>query len=50
VHELREWDALRIPPQVTRGFAAGPDGLELLVIGFGDGGDAETIDGYWDET
>jgi hypothetical protein len=23
--------------------------MELLVIGFGPGGDAETIDGYWDE-
>ncbi len=50
VQELRQWDALRLPPEVTRGFAAGPDGMELLVIGFGDGGDAETIDGYWDES
>jgi quercetin dioxygenase-like cupin family protein len=49
-HELRQWDALRVPPQVARGFAAGPDGMELLVIGFGDGGDAETIAGYWDES
>jgi mannose-6-phosphate isomerase-like protein (cupin superfamily) len=48
--ELGQWDALRVPPQVARGFAAGPHGMELLVIGFGEGGDAEMIDGYWDES
>src|SRR4051794_21276271 len=47
--ELRQWDALRVPPPVARGFAAGPDGMELLVIGFGDGGDGEILEGYWDE-
>jgi mannose-6-phosphate isomerase-like protein (cupin superfamily) len=47
--ELRQWDALRVPAHVARGFAAGPDGMELLVIGFGAGGDAELIQGYWDE-
>lgn len=50
VRELKQWDALRVAAPVARGFSAGPDGMELLVIGFGDGGDAETIDGYWDET
>lgn len=49
VRELKQWDALRVPAPVARGFAAGPDGMELLVIGFGDGGDTETIDGYWDD-
>src|SRR4051812_45659848 len=37
IQELKQWDALRVPPQVARGFAAGSDGMELLVIGFGDG-------------
>ena len=50
VQELKQWDALRVPPQVTRGFAAGPDGMELLVIGFGAGGEGELIQGYWDES
>lgn len=49
VQELKQWDALRVPSEVTRGFAAGPDGMELLVIGFGPGGDAEMFEGYWDE-
>ena len=48
-HELKQWDALRVAPPVARGFAAGPDGMELLVIGFGEGGDAEMLQGYWDE-
>ncbi|HEY2354623.1 MAG TPA: cupin domain-containing protein [Gaiellaceae bacterium] len=50
VQDLRQWDALRVPAAVARGFAAGPDGLELLAIGFGEGGDAEMIEGYWDES
>jgi uncharacterized cupin superfamily protein len=47
VHELRQWDAIRLPAQTARGFAAGPDGLELLAIGFGPGGDAETLEEFW---
>jgi hypothetical protein len=31
--ELREWDAVRVPPGMWRGYEAGPDGLEILVIG-----------------
>jgi quercetin dioxygenase-like cupin family protein len=49
-HELTQWDALRVAPAVTRGFAAGPDGMELFVVGFGEAGDSEMFQGYWDET
>jgi mannose-6-phosphate isomerase-like protein (cupin superfamily) len=31
--ELREWDAVRVPPGTWRGYEAGPEGLEILVIG-----------------
>jgi len=31
--ELTEWDAVRVPPGMWRGYEAGPDGLEILVIG-----------------
>lgn len=31
--ELEEWDAVRVPPGTWRGYEAGPEGLELLVIG-----------------
>jgi len=33
VVELRQWDAVRVPPGSWRGYEAGPEGLELLVIG-----------------
>lgn len=31
--ELRQWDAVRVPPGTWRGYEAGPDGLEIIVIG-----------------
>jgi mannose-6-phosphate isomerase-like protein (cupin superfamily) len=30
---LAQWDAVRVPPGTWRGYEAGPDGLEILVIG-----------------
>jgi mannose-6-phosphate isomerase-like protein (cupin superfamily) len=47
--ELKPYDALRVAPDVTRAFEAGPEGLELLVFGSGDGGlaDAEVEPGWW---
>jgi quercetin dioxygenase-like cupin family protein len=33
VHELRQWDVLRVAPDVVRAFEAGADGLDLLAIG-----------------
>ena len=33
VVELRQWDAVRVPPGMWRGYEAGPEGLEILVIG-----------------
>jgi mannose-6-phosphate isomerase-like protein (cupin superfamily) len=31
--ELEEWDVVRVPPGMWRGYEAGPDGLEILVFG-----------------
>ncbi len=52
VIELREWDAVRVPPGTWRGYEAGPEGLELLVIGAPSLGDAPRDDvdgrrGWW---
>ena len=47
VRELKQWDVVRVAPGTARGFAAGPDGLELLAIGFGQGGDAEMLEDFW---
>jgi quercetin dioxygenase-like cupin family protein len=33
VCELRQWDVLRVAPEVVRSFEAGPDGLDLIAIG-----------------
>ena len=50
--ELGEWDAVRVPPGSWRGYEAGPEGLELLVIGapsLGDDprGDVEGTRDWW---
>jgi len=49
--ELRQWDVLRVAPQVVRSFEAGPDGLELIAIGSDrpEGGDGERVEGHWSE-
>ena len=31
--EVKEWDAVRVPPGTWRGYEAGPEGLEILIIG-----------------
>jgi quercetin dioxygenase-like cupin family protein len=36
VLELNEMDAVRIPVSTTRGFEAGPDGVEILAFGAPD--------------
>lgn len=50
--ELREWDAVRVPPGTWRGYEAGPDGLEFIVSGapnLGDDprGDVDGERGWW---
>jgi quercetin dioxygenase-like cupin family protein len=33
VHELRQWDVLRVAPEVVRAFEAGADGLDIIAVG-----------------
>ena len=40
---LAPWDAVRVAGPVTRSFAAGPDGLELLAFGRSAPSDAEIV-------
>jgi mannose-6-phosphate isomerase-like protein (cupin superfamily) len=54
VVELGEWDAVRVPPGTWRGYEAGPNGLEILVIGAPNLGEAprDDVDGqrdWWPE-
>ena len=52
--ELKQWDAVRVPPEVTRCFEGGPDGLELIAFGAPRTGppnapneDAEPMPNWW---
>jgi mannose-6-phosphate isomerase-like protein (cupin superfamily) len=53
VVEVRALDALRVPPQTTRAFEAGPDGVELLAFGApasdSPGTDAKLVPGWWSD-
>ncbi|HUA12975.1 MAG TPA: hypothetical protein VL989_00525 [Candidatus Sulfotelmatobacter sp.] len=33
VEELKAWDVVLVPPEVSRAFEAGPDGLDIIAIG-----------------
>ena len=33
IHELRQWDVLRVAPEVVRAFEAGADGLDIIAVG-----------------
>jgi mannose-6-phosphate isomerase-like protein (cupin superfamily) len=46
--ELEEWDAVRVPPGTWRGYEAGPEGLELLVVAAPHLPQREDVDGKRD--
>ena len=47
VKELRTLDAIRIAPESLRAFEAGPDGMDLLVVGPRHAGDGEMVADFW---
>ena len=49
VVEVKQWDVVRVPPETTRSYEAGEDGMELLAFGAGASGlrDAEMAPGWW---
>jgi mannose-6-phosphate isomerase-like protein (cupin superfamily) len=49
--ELKQWDAVRVPKDTTRGFESGPEGVELIAIGapHTGPGDAEVEQGWWSD-
>ena len=46
--ELEEWDAVRVPPGTWRGYEAGSEGLEMLVMGAPNLDMREDVDGQRD--
>ena len=51
VRDLRQWDAVRLHHDTMRGFEAGDDGAELIVIGAPSTGpgDADVIADWWSD-
>jgi len=49
VHELRQWDVVRVSPQTVRAIEAGQDGLEFIAIGSDrpEGGDGIQAPTAW---
>ena len=47
--EIKQWDVIRVAPEVVRGFDAGPDGLTLIAVGGSkpEGGDGKIEKGRW---
>jgi mannose-6-phosphate isomerase-like protein (cupin superfamily) len=51
VRHVRQWDVVRVAPEVVRAFEAGPHGLELIAVGGPkpEGGDGVRSDSPWPE-
>jgi mannose-6-phosphate isomerase-like protein (cupin superfamily) len=45
--ELKQWDAIRVPAEVTRNFEGGPEGAEVLAIGAPQAKDTEMLQDWW---
>jgi mannose-6-phosphate isomerase-like protein (cupin superfamily) len=50
--DVRQWDLVRVSPDVVRAFASGPEGLEVVAVGGPkpEGGDGEAAPVDWPET
>jgi quercetin dioxygenase-like cupin family protein len=49
LRDIRQWDVIRVAPEVVRSFEAGPDGLELIAVGGPkpEGGDGVRSEAPW---
>ncbi len=46
--ELEAWDAIRVAPQTMRCREAGPNGVEMILVGAPHAqGDSELVHGWW---
>jgi quercetin dioxygenase-like cupin family protein len=43
--ELRQWDVVRVSPEVVRAFEAGPDGLDIIAVGGPKPADGDGVPG-----
>jgi mannose-6-phosphate isomerase-like protein (cupin superfamily) len=49
MRDLKQWDVVRVAPTTARGFEAGPDGLEFIAFGAGEGGEATMLESFWED-
>jgi mannose-6-phosphate isomerase-like protein (cupin superfamily) len=49
VVQLGTWDAVRVPPEMTRGMEGGPEGAEILAFGSpsDENADAQMVRDFW---
>jgi len=49
IRPLRQWDVVRVSPQIVRAFEAGDEGLELIAVGADrpEGGDGVIAESIW---
>jgi mannose-6-phosphate isomerase-like protein (cupin superfamily) len=49
IREIRQWDTIRVAPEVIRAFESGPEGLEIIAVGSArpEGGDGEPVPDWW---
>jgi quercetin dioxygenase-like cupin family protein len=49
IRDVRQWDIIRVAPELIRGFEGGPDGLELIAVGGPkpEGGDGVRAESPW---
>jgi mannose-6-phosphate isomerase-like protein (cupin superfamily) len=45
--EVKRLDAIRVSPETTRAFEAGPEGLEFVAVGPHFDKDGEVVQGWW---
>jgi mannose-6-phosphate isomerase-like protein (cupin superfamily) len=43
IQELKQWDVVRVAPEVVRAFESGPDGLEVIAVGGPKPGDGDGV-------
>jgi mannose-6-phosphate isomerase-like protein (cupin superfamily) len=49
VRDLRQWDVVRVSPEVVRAIEAGPEGIEFIAVGSDrpEGGDGHQVPVEW---
>jgi quercetin dioxygenase-like cupin family protein len=52
VRDVRQWDILRVAPEVVRAFEAGPEGMDVVAVGGPkpEGGDGVLVESPWPDT